>query len=124
MAELNEIKSRITLKDIKSFYIINGVFSFLYEEQKLDLIYYNKELQKILLVDLEDYREISGKYKIGERNGEGKEYNNYNNELIFEGEYMNGKRNGKGKEYYDNEILKFEGKFLNGKRNEKKKRIL
>ena len=61
MPELNKIKSKTNLKDIKSSYIINGVFSFLYEDQKLDLIIYNKELQKILLVDLEDYREISGK---------------------------------------------------------------
>ena len=30
----------------------------------------------------------------------GKEYNDYNGQLIFEGEYYNKKRNGKGKEYY------------------------
>ena len=41
------------------------------------MIAYNKELQKILLVDIRDFKEISGKYKIGERNGKGKEY--YNN---------------------------------------------
>ena len=31
--------------------------------------------------------------------GKGKEYDEYDGELIFEGEYLNGKRNGKGKEY-------------------------
>ena len=50
--------------------------------------------------------------KMGERNGKGKEYNKYSDELVFEGEYLNGKRNGKGKEYYDGE-LKFEGEYLN-----------
>ena len=51
----------------------------------------------------------------------GKEYNNYNNNLIFEGEYLNGKRwNGKGKEFHKNKLI-FEGEYLNGKRNGKGK---
>ena len=68
-------------------------------------------MQKPLLIDLEDYEVISRKYKMVERNGKGKEYNKYNDELIFEGEYLNNERNGKGKEYYHNGKLKFEGLF-------------
>ena len=85
------------------------------------MVIYNKKLQKQLLIDLDYYKEISGKYKIGEINGKGKEYNIYNDELIFEGEYLNGKRNGKGKEYFNNGKLMFEGEYLNGKKNGKVK---
>ena len=112
------------------------------EKQKLNMIIYNKQLQKILGVDIKVYKEISGKYKIGEKNGKGREYTlngdklifegNYLNgkrhgkeyfycKLKFEGEYLNGERNGKGKEYYDNGTLKFEGEYLKGKKNGKGK---
>ena len=68
----------------------------------------NKEIQKKLEINIKNYEKISERYKIGERNGKGKEYNKYNDKLIFEGEYLNGKKNGKGKKYYNNEkyILK------------------
>ena len=43
---------------------------------------------------------FEGNYLNGEKNGKGKEYNDYG-QIIFEGEYLNGKKwNGKG---YDNE---------------------
>ena len=74
MAECNNIKSNINLRDIKSFYIIKKIFSFLYKEQALNMILYNKELQKKLLISIEDYRRIKLKYRIGEKNGKGKEY--------------------------------------------------
>jgi len=48
-------------------------------------------------VDIKDYKKISGKYRIGEKNGKGKEYLIESNKLIFEGEYLNGEKNGKGK---------------------------
>jgi len=116
MDKIEEIKSKINLKDIKSFYIIKKIFLFLYEKNKLNMIIYNKELQKKLLIDIKDYKKISGKYKIGGKNGKGSEFN-ISTELIFEGEYLNGKRNGKGKEYYDNDNIEFEGEYLDGKRN-------
>ena len=122
MDELEQKKSNKFLGDIKSSYIRKRVFSFLEEKQILKVIIYNKKLQKMLLVDLLDYKEKSRKYKIGERNGIGKEYDFYG-KLLFEGEYLNGKKNGKGKEYYhyrDDELL-FEGEYLNGKRNGKGK---
>ena len=78
-------------------YIIRDIFSLINKKEKLNLIKYNKQLQKIIGVDIEDYKKISGKYKIGEKNGKGKEYDIYNNELIFEGEYLDGKKMGKEK---------------------------
>ena len=105
-----------SLKSIKSSYIQKWVTSFLYEKQKLNLFLYNKRLQKKLDIDIETYKKISGKYKIGEKNGKGKEYLLDTYKLIFEGEYKNGRKNGKGKEYYVNGNLLFEGEYLNGKR--------
>ena len=101
MAECENVKSKINRSQIKSSYIMKTVLSFLNEKQKLNLIIYNKELQKICLVDIKDYKNVSLKYRIGERNGKGKEYIKNTKRLIFEGEYINGKRNGKGKNYMD-----------------------
>ena len=103
------------IKYMKSKYIINDIFSYLYENTKLELIKYNKKCHKILEIDINYYKQISGKFVIGERNGKGKEYNE-GKKLLFEGEYLNGKRHGKGKEYYKNSKLRFEGEYLNGKR--------
>ena len=132
-------KNSINLRCIKSPLIIKILFSFLYEKQKLEMIKYNKYLQKIFLVNIGNYKKLSGKYKIGEKDGNGKEYILYTNDLLFEGEYLNNRKNGKGKEYYknneikyegeylkrkrknDNGIIKFEGEYLNGKRNGKGK---
>ena len=119
MDKLKEKKSSIY--SIKSQYNLKVVFSFLNKKQKMNMIMYSKELQKKLDVGIEAYKKLSGKYKIGEKNGKGKEYKLITNELIFEGEYINGKRNGKGKEYYYNSKLKFEGEYLNGKINGKGK---
>ena len=96
MAENENVKSKINIRNIKSSYILKTLLSFLNEKQKLNMIVYNKELQKICLVDIKDYKNVSLKYKIGERNGKGKEYIKNTKRLIFEGEYLNGKRNGKG----------------------------
>ena len=85
------------------------------EEKKLDIIKYNKNLQRKMNISLQYYKTISGKYVIYGENGKGKEYNKYC-KLIFEGEYLNGKRIGKGKEYYLGNLI-FEGEYLYGKRN-------
>ena len=116
MDEIGKIKNRINIRDVNSSFIINNIFSFLSEKQKLNIIMNNKLLQSILLVNIKNYKKISGKYKIGEKNGKGKEYLIESNKLIFEGEYLNGKRNGKGKEYYEDGTLEFEGEYLNGKK--------
>jgi len=90
------------LKNIKSIYFIQILFSHVYEGQKLKILKYNISLQKNIDISIINYKHFKGKYLIYESNGIGKEYNGYDNNLIFEGEYLNGKRNGKGKEYYDN----------------------
>ena len=114
MAEFKGMKDLIG--NIKSAYIIKGIFSLLNEKQQLNMIIYNKQLQKILGVDIKDYKKISGKYRIGEKNGKGREYSLIEDKLIFEGEYLNGKKNGKGKEYHKNGKLEFEGEYLNEKK--------
>ena len=72
-------------------------------------------------------------YELKNGTGKVKEYDDIDNELIFEGEYLNGKRNGKGKEYtiftdIGGSELIYEGEYLNGLRRgkgiEKGNRIL
>ena len=130
-------------------YFIKLIFSYLYKKRKLNLIKYNKKLQELADISLINYKFLSGKYIIFEKDGKAKEYSgkydvilyeggylngkrngkevqyNYQcsteDEYKYEGEYLNGKRNGKGKEYYyDNQLL-FEGEYSNGKRNGKGK---
>ena len=94
---------------------LKEIFSFLDGKKLFNLIIYNKHLQKILKINIEEYKRKSRKYKIGKKDGIGKVYILYTNILIFEGEYLNWKRNGKGKEYIYGK-LEFEGEYLNGKR--------
>ena len=74
MSKFEKKESKISLREIKSFYIIKLVFSFLNEKQKLNMIIYNKEIQDKLNVNFIDLKRISGKYKEGEKNGKGKVY--------------------------------------------------
>ena len=104
------------LKKSKSIYFIKRLFTFVDEKDKLDIIKYNKNMQNILDISLINYKFFSDRYIIFEKNGKGKEYNNYNDSLVFEGKYLNKKRNGKGKEYDWKGKLIFEGEYLNGKR--------
>ena len=119
MDELKKIKIE---KDIKSKYNVEPIFSFLNRKIVLKMIIYNKHLKEILNIIIQDYIEESKKFKTGEKNGKGKEYDIYTNQILFIGEYLNGKRNGKGKEYELDEnrnrsYLIFVGEYLNGKRN-------
>ena len=51
------------------------------------------------------------------KNGRAKDYDYFNNEIIFEGEYLNGEKwNGKAKDYDNHHEIIFEGVYLNGKR--------
>ena len=63
------------LKKIKSFSILKFVFSILEEKRKLHIIQFNKKLQNKFGFTLEYFKKISGKNKIAEKNGKGKEYN-------------------------------------------------
>ena len=107
-----EIKQMKYISSILSKYIQRELFLYLNEKQILDMIIYNKQLQMIFQKDIKDYQRISGKYKIGEKNGIGRIYMFNTDELIFEGEFLNGKKNGKGKEYYYRGELKFDGEYL------------
>ena len=118
MNEFKNKKFEINIeKSIQSKYILKEIFSFLSKKKKLNIIIYNKYLQTKFDIKIEDYKRISGRYKEGERDGKGKEYDILSKEVLFEGEYLNGKRNGKGKEYSKYGELKFKGEYLNGKRN-------
>ena len=102
-------------KKIKSTFILQKIFSILNNKTKLNIIMNNKKLQRRLGINLIDFRRFSGRYKV-EEDGKTKEYNSYNNRLLFEGQYANRKRNGFGKEYNEEGELIFEGEYLNGKR--------
>ena len=107
------------IKNVKSNFISNIIFSFIDDKRILELVKYNKILQKNININIIDYKLFSGKYIIYEENGIAKEYSLYHT-LVFEGKYKNNKRNGKGKEYKKNKVI-FEGEYLNGKRNGKGK---
>ena len=104
------------LEDIKSLLIIKKVFSVINEKTKLDLIKFNKKLQKKFQLNFLDYKLFNdGYYIIRQGKGIVKGYNRYN-EFLYEGEYLNGKKNGYGKEYNPLGQLKFEGEFVKGNR--------
>ena len=114
------------LNNIKSIFLIKMIFSNSEEKPKLELIKYNKNLQKILNINIINYKFFSGKYIIYISKGIGKEYDGYNNNLIYEGKYKKGKKNGKGVEYCKGEYFnyKFEGEYLNEKKMEKEKNFM
>ena len=67
MEELGDNKNKINIRDISSFYIIKNIFSFLSKKQLLNMIMSNKSLQKMFLLNIKDYKKVSGKYKIGKK---------------------------------------------------------
>ena len=83
------------LKNVKSSYHLKNIFSFVNETIKLQLLKYNKNLQKEMDLNILNYRLFSKRYIIYETKGKGKEYT-ISGYFIFEGEYLNGERNGKG----------------------------
>ena len=103
------------IKEVKSDFFKNKLFSLLSIKTKLGIIKYNKVLQNILNINKEDYKMYkSGRYKLGNLKGKVREFSLENNSLIFIGEYLEGKRNGEGKEFYNNGQNIFIGKFKNG----------
>ena len=109
------------LKNVNSSYFIRIIFSDINEGRKLKLLKYNKSLQKEMNINFINYKFFSGRYIIYESDKKAREYDGFNDSLIYEGEYLNGERNRKGKEYDDEGRLEFEGEYLNGKRNGKGK---
>ena len=82
--------------------------------RKFCTIIYNKKFQKLLNINIVDYRRLSGKYKIEENNSV-IIYNSCNNEILYKGNYLNGKKNGYGREYNEENHLIFIGEYLNNK---------
>ena len=108
----------MSIESIKSIFFIRKLFSYIYEKRKLNLIIYNKNIQKIIDINLINYKIKSGKYVEHESKEFSKEYDSYNDDtLIFKGQYLNGKRNGRGEEYNSEGELIFSGEYLNGKKN-------
>ena len=108
------------LCEIKSAYILKKIFSLVIDCIKLDLINYNKKLQKRAKISIEDYKKLCKIYIIGEKNGKGKEFELDTNKLIYKGNFLNWKRHGKGIEYNFNNEIKFIGEFIEGKKIEGK----
>ena len=76
------------LNSIKSNYVCKKILSILETKIKLNLVIYNKQIKNKLGINLDDYKSISGKEIIGERNGKGKEYKLGTKILVFKGEYL------------------------------------
>ena len=72
------------LQNIKSSYFIKLIYTFVDEAQKLELVKYNKSLQKNLDISINNYMYFKGRYIIYGSNGIGKDYY-WDGELIFEG---------------------------------------
>ena len=102
------------LKNVKSSYMIQIIFSYIREGRKLKLLKHNKSLQKEMNINLINYKFFNQRYIIYESNGKGREYDGFDGSLKYEGECLNGERNRKGKEYYYKGRLIFEGEYLNG----------
>ena len=61
------------IKNIKSNFILRDkIFSMLLNSKKLDLVCYNKSLQKSLFLNIENYKRESRKIKKGDKMGMGK----------------------------------------------------
>ena len=71
------------LKNIKSIYFIQRIFSHVDEGQKLKLVRYNISLQKNMNISLINYKHFTGKYLIYESNGVVKGYNGSDDNQIF-----------------------------------------
>ena len=72
---------------IKSAYFIQKLFSYINDERKLKLVIYNKTIQKIIDINLTNYKFMTRKYIVYESKGFAKEYDIYNDRLIYKGEY-------------------------------------
>ena len=113
------------LENIKSLFFLKLFFTYFESIKKLKIIKYNKKIQCLLDINIINYKIFSGRYIIYDSKNKGKEYDSYNDKLVYEGEYLNGEKSGKGKEYgkeivNDGKLI-FEGEYLNGKKNGKGK---
>ena len=101
----------VNLQSIKSIYITKFILSFLSEDIKINIFKYSKNYQNKLGYYIEDYKRVSDKYQITDKNGIERIYDSNNNKLLFKG-----KINGEGIEFDENGNIIFEGQYLNGKK--------
>ena len=104
--------------EVKSQYILKKIFLILSDKKKLFLTRYNRFYHELLGINIEYYKNISGKLRLMGKNGFGKELKLSSFDLLYKGYFLNGKKDGYGKEYKGN-VLIFEGEYKNGKRNGK-----
>ena len=101
ISKLENINSYLNSeKSIKSVYIIKEIFSFFDKKTLFNIIIYNKQWQNVLKINIEDYKKLSGKYKIGKKDGRGKVFKLNTNILLFDGECLNGKKKWKWKRIF------------------------
>ena len=108
------------IKNIKSIYFLDFVFTYLKEKVKLNITKYNKILQKSINMKLINYKLVSGKYILKESNVMWNIYDASKDILLFEGNYLN----GNGKQYFFDGKLLSEGGYLNGKKMENLENII
>ena len=119
MKESNKIigKKESGINLIISKKLIHNIFSLINKKTKLYLIMYNKKFQKLFGINIEIYKEISGKYLIKDKNGNDKVYTLDTKRLLFEGKYLKKKKNGIGKDFDFMGDVIFEGQYIDGIRN-------
>ena len=59
MANFRNLKAIINKENPESSNIIELIFSFLFDTKKLIIINYNKELQNLFSVNIEDYKKYN-----------------------------------------------------------------
>ena len=65
--------SKVNLsQSVSSLFITKKIFSILTEKKKLKLISYNKNYQNKLKIEINDFKRVSGRHIIGEKNGQEK----------------------------------------------------
>ena len=104
------------MSNIKSNFIKKKLFSLLADKPKLNIIHYNKRIQKITNIDIDDYKKYADCILSIDTKGRGIIRSLSDNDIIlFEGEYSNRKKNGKGIQYYKGRII-FEGEYKDNKK--------
>ena len=65
------------MKKIKSIFFIRLLFSTISQKHKLNMIKYNKKLQKLVDINLMNYKLFTGKYILYKENGKVEEHNSF-----------------------------------------------
>ena len=85
-------------RKIKSIFILKKIFINVENTKKMNIIVYNKKIQRKMGLNITDFMRFSGRYRV-EEDDKIKDYSSYDHRLLFEGQYANRKRNGDGKEF-------------------------